>query len=56
VSSGCNVEEEEKQCHLLMASRNRSLINKVAYIVYKEWSGHALINEIKENNYDVNVL
>jgi hypothetical protein len=31
-------------------------INKVIYIVYKEWLGHALMNEIKENNYDVNVL
>jgi hypothetical protein len=37
-------------------SRNRSRINKVIYIVYKEWSGHALMNEINENNYDVNVL
>jgi hypothetical protein len=37
--------------------RNRmGIINKVAYIVYKQWSGHALINEIKDNNYDVNVL
>jgi hypothetical protein len=26
------------------------------YIVYKQWSGCALMNEIKENNYDVNVL
>jgi hypothetical protein len=36
--------------------RNKSGINKVTYIVYMEWSGHALINEIKENNYDVNVI
>jgi hypothetical protein len=35
---------------------NRSGINKVTYIVYKEWSGHAMMNEINENNYDVNVL
>jgi hypothetical protein len=25
-------------------------------MVYKEWSGRELMNEIKENNYDVNVL
>jgi hypothetical protein len=31
-------------------------INKVTYIVYKEWSGRAWMNKIKENNYDVNVL
>jgi hypothetical protein len=31
-------------------------INKVTYIVYKEWLGRALMNEIKENNYDMNVL
>jgi hypothetical protein len=31
-------------------------INKVTYVVYKECSDHALMNEIKENNYDVNVL
>jgi hypothetical protein len=37
--------------------RNRSkIINKVTYIVYKEWSSCALMNEIKEKNYDVNVL
>jgi hypothetical protein len=36
--------------------RNMPEINKVIYIVYKEWLGHALMNEIKENNYDVNVL
>jgi hypothetical protein len=35
---------------------NRSGINKVTYIVYREWSGHAMMNEINENNYDVNVL
>jgi hypothetical protein len=34
----------------------RSGINKVTYIVYREWSGHAMMNEINENNYDVNVL
>jgi hypothetical protein len=32
------------------------IINKITYIVYKEWSVHALMNEIKANNYDVNVL
>jgi hypothetical protein len=32
------------------------IINKITYIVYKEWSVHALMNEIKENNYNVNVL
>jgi hypothetical protein len=32
------------------------IINKITYIVYKEWSVHALMNEIKENNYDVNIL
>jgi hypothetical protein len=32
------------------------IINKVTYIVYKEWPGRALMNEIKENNYGVNVL
>jgi hypothetical protein len=31
-------------------------INKVTYIVYKEWSDRAWMNKIKENNYDVNVL
>jgi hypothetical protein len=31
-------------------------INKVTYIVYKEWTNHALMNKIKENIYDVNVL
>jgi hypothetical protein len=37
--------------------RNRSgIINKVTHIVYKEWSDCALMNEIKENNYDMNVL
>jgi hypothetical protein len=36
--------------------RNRPGINKVTYIVYMEWSGHALMNEIKENNYNMNVL
>jgi hypothetical protein len=36
--------------------RNRPRINKETYIVYKEWLGHALMDEIKENNYDVNVL
>jgi hypothetical protein len=37
--------------------RNMSrIINKVTYIIYKEWSGRALMNEITENNYDVNVL
>jgi hypothetical protein len=36
--------------------RNRLGINKVTYIVYKEWPGHALMNEMKENNYDVNAL
>jgi hypothetical protein len=37
--------------------RNRpGIINKVTYIVYKEWSGCALMNKIKENNYDVNIL
>jgi hypothetical protein len=25
-------------------------------MVYKEWSGRALMNEVKDNNYDVNVL
>jgi hypothetical protein len=39
-----------------MAKRNRLRIYKVTYIVYKEWSGHTLMNEIKENNYCVNVL
>jgi hypothetical protein len=32
------------------------IINKITYIVYKEWSVRALMNEIKENNYDMNVL
>jgi hypothetical protein len=32
------------------------IINKITYIVYKEWSMRALMNEIKENNYDVNAL
>jgi hypothetical protein len=36
--------------------KNKLGINKIAYIVYKEWPGRALMNEIKENNYDVNVL
>jgi hypothetical protein len=37
--------------------RNRpGIINKVTYTVYKEWLGCALMNEIKENNYNVNVL
>ncbi len=36
--------------------RNIPRINKVTYIVYKEWSCHVLMNEIKENNHDVNVL
>jgi hypothetical protein len=31
-------------------------INKVTNIVYKEWLDSTLINEIKENNYDVNIL
>jgi hypothetical protein len=39
-----------------VARRNRVGINNVTYTVYKEWSDHALMNEIKENNYDVNVL
>jgi hypothetical protein len=39
-----------------MAKRNRLRIYKVTYIVYKEWSSHTLMNEIKENNYCVNVL
>jgi Leu/Phe-tRNA-protein transferase len=56
VSSDCDVEEEVEQCHLQAARRNRLGINKVAYIVYKEWLDHALTNEIKETNYDVNVL
>jgi hypothetical protein len=36
-------------------SNMSEIINKITYIVYKEWL-RALINEIKENNYDVNVL
>jgi hypothetical protein len=32
------------------------IINKITYIVYKEWSMFALMNEIKENNYDMIVL
>jgi hypothetical protein len=56
VSSGCDVEEETEQCHLKVMRRNRPGINRVTYIIYKEWLGHALINEIKNNNYDVNVL
>ncbi len=32
------------------------IINKITYIVYKEWSDHALMDEIKDNNYDANVL
>jgi hypothetical protein len=37
--------------------RNRSwIINKVKYIVYKEWLGRALMNEINGNNFDMNVL
>jgi hypothetical protein len=32
------------------------IINNVTYIVYKECSSHALMNEINENNYDMNVL
>jgi hypothetical protein len=54
--SGCNVEKEVEQCHLLVMRGNRPVINKLTSIVYKEWSGRALMNEIKENNYDVNVL
>jgi hypothetical protein len=55
-SSSYDVEEEADQCHLHSMRRNRPGINKVTYIAYKEWSGHALMNEIKETNYDVNVL
>jgi hypothetical protein len=36
--------------------RNVLGINKITYIVYKEWSDHALMDEIKENSYDVNIL
>jgi hypothetical protein len=32
------------------------IINKIIYILYKELSMYALMNEIKENNYDINVL
>jgi hypothetical protein len=32
------------------------IINKITYIVHKEWSVCELMNEIKENNYDVNIL
>jgi hypothetical protein len=32
------------------------IINKITYIISKEWSVCALMNEIKENNYDMNVL
>jgi hypothetical protein len=32
------------------------IITKVIYIVYKERLGRALMNEIKENNYDMNIL
>jgi hypothetical protein len=28
----------------------------VTYLVYKEWSSRELMNEIKENNYDMNIL
>jgi hypothetical protein len=31
-------------------------IHKVTYIVYKEWSCGVLMNETKENNYDMNIL
>jgi hypothetical protein len=36
-------------------SNMSEIINKITYIIYKEWL-HTLMNEIKENNYDVNVL
>jgi hypothetical protein len=36
--------------------RNRQGINKVTYIVYKEWSSCALMNEVNENNFDVKIL
>jgi hypothetical protein len=36
-SSGCDVEEEAKQCHLWTMSRKMLGKNKVTYIVYKEW-------------------
>jgi hypothetical protein len=43
--------------HLPNYLMNRlGIINKVIYIVYKEWSSRALMNEIKKKNYDVNVL
>jgi hypothetical protein len=32
------------------------IINKITYIVYREWSVCAFMNEIKENNYDMNIL
>jgi hypothetical protein len=50
------VEEEAKLCHLYVTGRNRPGINKVTYTIYMECSGHALMNNIKENKYDVNVL
>jgi hypothetical protein len=56
VSSGYNVKEEAKLCHLYVTGRNRPGINKVTYTIYMEWSGRALMNNIKENKYDVNVL
>jgi hypothetical protein len=33
-----------------------SRINKVTYIVYREWSDSALVNEITNSNYDINNL
>jgi hypothetical protein len=39
-----------------VARTNRPKINNVTYIVYKEWSDRALMNEIKENNYNKNIL
>jgi hypothetical protein len=56
VSSGCDVEEEVEQFHLYVVRRNMPRINKITYIVYKEWQDRALMNEIKETNYDVTLL
>jgi hypothetical protein len=39
-----------------VARTNRPKTNNVTYIVYKEWSDRALMNEIKENNYNKNIL
>jgi hypothetical protein len=54
------VIHEEVSTYVNILQKYRSniveIINKITYIVYKEWSVCALMNEIKENNYAMNVL